>query len=435
MTITARVRIPLGLVTLFLFGPCPSKAGSTSFLEVASTQTLIPGGSGAFTSFGLPAINGSYIAFDASGSGGQDGIYVWSQAGGLQRVTDNHGTGFSSFYSPTVDSKGTAAFQGDSSGIYTGTGGGSAVATVASASSTVPGFPGGSFFFNALDSRPASIDNGVVAFEAWSRSNSGVDQGIYTGPSSGGTLSLVADRSTFLPFGNGTTQMIFFSGPAMNNGQVLFEASGSGSGVYALINGSIVRVIDSTQTLPGTNVAFSASEGPGITPGAIANGRVAFWSNGGYYGMNADGTLTQLATTANAPPGSNQPFIETYGLGLNANGSYLFTGQTASGDAIYYSPSFTSDDYVRLIGAGDMLDGKAISDVFTVPYSLSGNDFVMEVSFMDGSSAIYEGSMAAEAVPEPRSVTLLAIGVGALLIYRCRARQSQRAKTSVLTTI
>lgn len=89
-----------------------------------------------------------------------------------------------------------------------------------------------------------------------------------------------------------------------------------------LCNGSIVRVIDSMQTLPGTHVNFSAGEGPGITPGAIAGGRVAFWSNGGYYGMNTDGTLMPLATTSDKPPGSNQPFVETFGLGLNANGSY-----------------------------------------------------------------------------------------------------------------
>ena len=325
-----------------------------------------------------------------------------------------------------MSSNGTAAFQGDTSGIYTGTGGGSSVTTIASASSTVPGNPGGSFFFNALDSRPASIDKGVVAFEAWSRSSNGTDQGIYTGPSSGGAASLVADRSTLLPLGNGTTQMIFFNGPAINNGQVLFSASnGSASGFYAVINGTLVRVIDSTQTLPGTNVNFSLSEGPGITPGAIAGGRVAFWSNGGYYGMNTDGTLTPLATTSDTPPGSNKPFIETFGLGLNANGSYLFTGQTASGFGIYYSPSFTSGDYTRLIGDGDQLNGKTILQVTTLPYSLSGNDFVIDVTFTDHSQAIYEGIFAPQSVPEPSSIALLLVGIGAVTALRWRPRRSR----------
>ena len=421
-----RVRSLFLVLMLLLSGRAQSNAGGLSFVEVADTSTSIPNGTGNLTSFGLPAIDGNYIAFDATGSNGQDGIYAWSQAGGLQRVTDNNGTGFSTFLSPTVDVHGTAAFQGDTSGIYTGVGGGSSVTTIASASSTVPGNPGGSFFFNALDSRPASINNGVVAFEAWSRSSTGVDQGIYTGPSSGGPLSLVADRSTFLPFGTGTTQMIFFNGPAINNGQVLFNANnGSASGVYALINGSIIRVIDSTQTLPGTNVNFSLSEGSGITPGAIAGGRVAFWSNGGYYGMNTDGTLTPLATTSNTPPGGNAPFIETFGLGLNANGSYLFTGQTASGFGIYYSPSFTSGDYTRLIGDGDQLDGKTILEVQTLPYSLSGNDFVIDVTFTDRSQAIFEGILGGQSVPEPSSIVLLLMGGGAVDALRCRSRLAQ----------
>ena len=422
------MRITLLLLMLFVSATAQSNAGGVTFVDVADANTPIPQGTGNFTTFGLPSINGNYIAFDGMGSGGQDGIYTWSQAGGLQRVTDNGlSTPFGSFLPPTVSSNGTAAFQADTSGIYTGVGGGSSVTTVASASSIVPGNPGGSFFFNALDSRPASIDKGVVAFEAWTHTQGGgVDQGIYTGPSSGGALSLVADRSTNLPFGNGTTQMVFFSGPAINNGQVLFNANnGSAAGVYALINGSIVRVIDSTQTLPGTNVLFSPEEGTGITPGAIANGRVAFSSNGGYYGMNADGTLRPLATTSDTPPGSNQPFVATFGLGLNPNGSYLFTGQTLSGEAVYYSPAFTSGDYIRLIGDGDQLDGKTILGLTTFPYSLSGNDFVIEVTFSDRSQAIYEGILGGQSVPEPSSIVLLLTGMGAFSAVRYRARRSR----------
>ena len=339
-------------------------------------------------------------------------------------MTDNIGTGFSSFYPPAVGSNGTAAFQADSSGIYTGVGGGPSVTTVASASSTVPGTPGGSFFFSPLDSRPASIDNGVVAFEAWSHSPGGVNEGIYTGPSSGGACRWLRTARPCSRMGMERMQMTFFNGPAINNGQVLFNATtgtgGEENGVYALINGSIVRVIDSTQMLPGTNVPFTLSEGEGITPGAIANGRVAFWSNEGYYGMNTDGTLTSLATTSDTPPGSNQPFVGTFGLGLNANGSYLFDGETASGSAIYYSPLFTSGDYIRLIGDGDQLDGKTVSGVQTFPYSLSGNNFVIDVNFTDGSQAIYEGIIGGSSVPEPSLVLLLAVGIGAVCACRWR---------------
>jgi hypothetical protein len=186
-----------------------------------------------------------------------------------------------------------------------------------------------------------------------------------------------------------------------------------------------MRVIDSTQNLPGTNIKFDLSEGPGVTPGAIANGRVAFFANEGYYGMKSDGTLIPLATTSDMPPGSNKPFVEAFGLGLNQNGSYIFTGETSTSDAVYYSPAFTNNDYTRLIGAGDQLDGKTILEVSTVPYSLSGNDFVIEVTFTDQSTAIYEGIMG-QSVPEPFSVVLLALGAGAVFAaHRVRMRPAR----------
>ena len=138
--------------------------------------------------------------------------------------------------------------------------------------------------------------------------------------------------------------------------------------------------------------------------------------------MNQNGTLIDLATTNDTAPGGSH-FLDVVGLGLNANGSYLFTGQTGGGDAVYYSPLFESGDYVRLIGAGDQLDGKTVSDVFTAPYSLSGDNFVVEVSFTDGSHGIFEGMLSTQAVPEPSSVVLLTLGVGAVLGYRYKARR------------
>ncbi len=66
------------------------------------------------------------------------------------------------------------------------------------------------------------------------------------------------------------------------------------------------------------------------------------------------------------------------------------------------------------------------SPVFcTVPYSLSGNDFVIEVTFTDRSTAIYEGIMP-QSVPEPLSVVLLAVGAGAVFVaHRFRVRRSR----------
>ena len=234
-----------------------------------------------------------------------------------------------------------------------------------------------------------SISNGTVAFEAFSHGGTGFSQGIYTGSASGGGRALVANQSSSLPYGNSTTQYSFLSGPVVNNGQLLFNATkrtgGPQTALYAQINGTIVRVVDSTQTLPGFNFTYSPIESPYVTPGAISNGRVAFFTidsstHGGYFGMNQNGTLIDLATTNDMAPGGRL-FLDVVGLGLNSDGSYLFTGQTASGEAIYYSPLFESGDYVRLIGGGRAARHQTVSDVVTSPYSLSGDNFVVQVTF------------------------------------------------------
>ncbi|MBK7404341.1 MAG: hypothetical protein IPJ41_06810 [Phycisphaerales bacterium] len=54
---------------------------------VADQTTPIPGGVGAFTGFANePAIDGAYVAFIGSGSGGQNGIFLDTNGGSLQEV-------------------------------------------------------------------------------------------------------------------------------------------------------------------------------------------------------------------------------------------------------------------------------------------------------------------------------------------------------------
>jgi hypothetical protein len=54
---------------------------------VANESTPIPGGTGDFTQFGEPSIDGGSIVFGGVGSGTQRGIYLDS-GGGLERVID-----------------------------------------------------------------------------------------------------------------------------------------------------------------------------------------------------------------------------------------------------------------------------------------------------------------------------------------------------------
>ena len=81
-----RIPVCIGLF-ICLFSTARSSAAVIEFRKVVDTSTPIPGGSGNFTHFGFPVIDGEQIAFQALGDDGQAGIYL-STAGALSTVVD-----------------------------------------------------------------------------------------------------------------------------------------------------------------------------------------------------------------------------------------------------------------------------------------------------------------------------------------------------------
>ena len=184
--------IPSGAGTFLTFvNPASSSEGEVAFVGtdgalqkgvyariggtlgmVADVATPIPGGTGFFSDFSGAAvahatIDAQDIAFRASGSGGQLGIYL-SSSGVLSVIADKAtlvpGTGstFTSLSAPRV-SDGNVAFIGANSlggGIFIGDGTG--LTTVVSYDDAVPERPG--VEFNSFGN--VSHDSGNVAFEA-----------------------------------------------------------------------------------------------------------------------------------------------------------------------------------------------------------------------------------------------------------------------------
>jgi len=130
--------------------------------------------------------------------------------------------------------------------------------------------PGAGGTFWAFGNQPA-IDRGVVVFEA----SGGGQTGIYRYQA--GELTVVADRNTAVP---GTDEYFYgFSRVSIDRGSIAFAGKPTAepgmTGVYALIDGELQRVVDPTTAVPGRSESTDDLRSP-----CIGGQTVAFWGKG-----------------------------------------------------------------------------------------------------------------------------------------------------------
>jgi hypothetical protein len=255
---------------------------------VADTNTPIPNGTGnfAFGSFGQSFggtfdLDGNNIAFVGIDSNSQSGVYT-NIGGVLSKIADTNtpipdGTGnFSSFFGPALEGD-TLAFSGSRSdpetfeflegAIYTSVNG--VLSVVPETNTLIP--PGGIGQYTFVSS--PSLDGDTIAF---SRSEFFIDEegnfiigqdGIYT--SIGGVLNVIADTNT--PILGGSSNFEFFGDLSIEDDTVTFLASG---GIYRSVGGNLDVVVESNTILPDGNKLcgfdpFISVEGNNIVFGSI----------------------------------------------------------------------------------------------------------------------------------------------------------------------
>jgi hypothetical protein len=249
-----------------------------SLVRVADTSTPIPSGTGAFSNFGQPSISGGVLAFQGVGAS-QEGIYTFS-SGVLSKAVNRStprpdGGGFSDFGDPTLTNN-TLAFIA-SSGLERGAYAvaGAAISSIVNTSTTIPG-GWGTF---------SSFDNAISDGTNYWFVGKGMGQvGIYK---KNGVSTVILDQNTQIP---GTVGKFTAMGNLSLDGQNLSfnGVMGEVHGVYGVIDGAPRRFVDTNTPIPGGNGRFtqfgvSAIGGAGVafvgydqktTPGIYA------WING-----------------------------------------------------------------------------------------------------------------------------------------------------------
>jgi len=392
---------PWALVFALTLAAPPVTALTLLFAKVADSATAVPGDGAAFgNSFGVPSVDGDAIVFSAGFSAS---LGIYSDAGGSLHV-------------------------------------------VAASGDAVPGGTGG---FVSLD--PQHFEDGVVPFRG---TGSDGELGIYSVPALSGGVTRVADLTTPIPDGAGNFTQ-FGGAPDYSDGEIVFRSNLEG--VYRGAPGNLSVVADTSTPIPGGSGNFSI-----FSVATISAGQVVFLGDGGVY-STSDAGLVPIATTATAIPDGVGTFtgvgfpvvsdgnILLGGSGtLNQRGLYLGANEAAlsviadvfteapdgvgnftsfgfnyaiDGDAVVFTATdgaqvlalYTNLGGVlaRVIGEGDELDGKTVTNVQIGLDAISGNRIAFLASFADGSSGVFTAT-----IPEPSPLALLAAGLAALAWWR-----------------
>lgn len=374
--------------------PCRGATIPSVFTKIADFDTDIPGGTGQFTGFGLPAIEGGTVVFRGLGPGNQHGIYRWD-AGALSLVADlttaapDQGSLFANFFDPTIDD-GVVAFTATTStagrqGTYAANG---VLAALVSFGDTMPENPPLGNTFTSFNDLPSKDGENFAIQGNGTSARAGIYKDI------GGGLELVADNTTQIP-GDTEDFGTFISNPKIGGDAVAFRSRRSfptRDGIYTDVSGTLETVASMATPIPGgtgTFVAFSADPG-------FDQGRIAFQGQGGsgqtgiYTAMGA-GAIELVADRGTPMPDSEDDFWTFPTAEVSVSGNAItFTGQALSGLRGVYT---TVDGPVRrIIDTTQLLDGAALFAFELGRDGFEGATIVFSVTYPDFKKAIYVAS-------------------------------------------
>jgi hypothetical protein len=386
---------------------------SWTFQRIVDTNTPVPGGTETFAAFAPPTLSDGGLSFTGVSSAAQDGVYVW-HSGALHILANDHtvipgaATHFSDFFDFSSDA-GVTAFEGSGGGVvglYSGTPGNLLVV----ADNTAP-IPGGTGAFSRFTR--TSIRGGSIGFLGW---NQGLtSDGVYRRDLNG-TIQTVADQSTPVPGGAGTFQLFSSVGVSLEATLFTGQSSGQTESLYVSSASGISAIADVNTPIPGGSGMFASAAGTSIN-----NGRVAFVggnaTEGGVFLCDlASGAYTTVVRQFDPAPGGGNfgllysPTISGNIVGFGARLGDPFLGP----DALFAS---IDGQTTRIIGEGDVLDGRVIRDLFYNRQSQEGGTFSFAVRFvgLPNLDAIYTATL----IPAPGTGAVL-VGAGFVALGRRR---------------
>ncbi len=423
----------LGFALLILaIRPAQVTAGVV-FTKVADTTTLIPDGTGSFTSLGNPSIDNGRVVFVGNGAGGQTGIYEYY--GGKLTMRVNQSTpmpggtgGFTKFDAPSLEGT-DIAFQAEGSakqaGIYTQFDGNLAV--IADTTTPIPSAKGNFRFPSSpVDRGLASLSDRTVSFMSatgiYVASNGNIVPVVTVPPT---TATPIPDQSDSFNFLWADLLPQYADGQLVMGGRnVDYDTGAATSGIYQWSELAGLRtIVDQNSILPGMTTAI----GDFFAIPRTDDG-TTFVSIIRAYNLDA------LSLTLGPVEWRGLYRLDAGGLTpvlLQSDLSALrvkYIGNWALDDGRIAFPSYDRDIWtfkdgtlMPVVSAGDVIDGKQVSELSGSQRNqgrefISGNQIAVNLLFTDGSTAIYIAT-----IPEPSTFILTLVAIAGLaLATRCR---------------
>ena len=376
------------LLLIFLLTPAfgQSMCPDYTFTKIADTDTPVPGGNGGTfdgLSLSMPAVNDLMVAFRGEG-GGEEGFFVgdgtslnpMAVAGGplsggatISEIFEDFAYSEDAFDFIATPSNGPRSiFSID----------GTATNKIVELGQPAPG--GGVFstiFFVARQEENLAFQANIFT------SPPTVTNGVYS--RIGGVNELVANTTTVIPesappttFGGGS-----FSDPDISGENVAFRGGfGPLIGVYALIDGTLVKIADINDTQPGSTQPFTTFSIP-----TISGQQVAFRGVGDFAGIYVGdgGPLTVIAQTGDAAPGGST--FSGFAQNVSTDGEAVAFSGAGSG----FNGLFVSDasGLCRVIDTNDTLEGEDVTQLFMGRDSYAEGMLSFQAVFANGRRGLY----------------------------------------------
>ncbi|MEX2141136.1 MAG: hypothetical protein WD894_17855 [Pirellulales bacterium] len=424
----------LGVLSFLLLAgllTAPAEAAPFSFARMTSGYGIA----------GSAALDSGQLAFAGRGQDNVWGIHIGPVGGPYQRVVDDSSvvsgaaSPLDNFYFDFGFDAGRVAFYGgrnESTGIYLYADG--SIHRIADRTTAIPGT---AKTFGVLH-WPPSIDNGLIAFDGQSGTTPGVKplRGAYLARN--GELSRIADTTMHTP-GDTRNFSDSFGSSTIDGNKVAFIGNRfDRPGIYLhdLETGTQSRLVDTNTSVPGHEKNFSGFRTDDLD---LDGDKVAFigtaYPMAGVYVADGDsGSLTTIGESDMLIPGTDSERFESGFTSVSIDEGRVAFGYLSGGPPILQSigaesePEFygvysnLSGSLAKVIATGDTLDEKLVLRAYVGRQGLQGDQILTEVSFADGTEALYVATL----IPEPGTLVLLASGCLAVAVMARSHRRSRK---------